>query len=168
MKQGQTTRAHPTRRTASAALALALQALVTGAAAAPPSDKAAIERGRYVVRIAGCNDCHTPGYAAANGKVEERLWLTGDSLGWRGPWGTTYPINLRLYLAGLTQQQWLDRVKSMQPRPPMPFYNVQAMTVQDQKAIYQFIKSLGPAGQNAPAWVPPDKVPPQPFVQMPG
>jgi mono/diheme cytochrome c family protein len=150
-----------------ATAALALQGLAP-ASAATAAEKAAIERGRYVVRIAGCNDCHTPGYLAANGKIDEKLWLTGDALGWRGPWGTTYPINLRLYMAGLTQQQWLDRVKTMQPRPPMPFFNVQAMSVQDQKAVYQFIKSLGPGGQNAPAWVPPDKTPPQPFVQFPG
>jgi mono/diheme cytochrome c family protein len=150
-----------------AAAALALQGLAP-ASAATAAEKAAVERGRYVVRIAGCNDCHTPGYLAANGKIDEKLWLTGDALGWRGPWGTTYPINLRLYMAGLTQQQWLDKVKTMQPRPPMPFFNVQAMSVDDQKAVYQFIKSLGPGGQNAPAWVPPDKAPPQPFVQFPG
>jgi hypothetical protein len=55
----------------------------------------------------------------------------------------------------------------MQPRPPMPFYNLQAMTVQDQKALYRYIKSAGAAGQPAPAWVPPDKVPPQPYAQFP-
>lgn len=123
-------------------------------------------RGRYVIRIAGCNDCHTPGYLAADGKIDAELWLTGDALGWRGCWGTT--INLRLYMAGLMQQQWLDKVKTMQPRPPMPFFNVQAMSVEDQKAVYQFIKSFGPDGQNAPAWAPPDKAPPQPCVQFSG
>jgi hypothetical protein len=157
----------PTRPAWLAAMAgLALQGLAP-ASAATSAEKAAIERGRYVVRVAGCTDCHPPGYLAATGKIDEKLWLTGDALGWRGPWGTTYPINLRLYMAGLTQQQWLDKVKTMQPRPPMPFFNVQAMTVQDQKAVYQFIRSLGPGGQNAPAWVPPDKAPPPPFVQFP-
>jgi hypothetical protein len=50
---------------------------------------AAAQRGKYLVQIAGCNDCHTAGYAQTNGKVDERQWLTGDKLGWRGPWGTT-------------------------------------------------------------------------------
>ena len=150
-------------------------ALVIGAAAllqmsaqaAPAADKALVERGRYLVATAGCNDCHTPGYMQQNGKVDEKLWLTGDAFGWRGPWGTTYAINLRQYMAGMTETQWLQRVRSMQPRPPMPFYNLQAMTTQDQKALYHYIKSAGAAGQPAPAWVPPDKVPPQPYAQFP-
>lgn len=40
-----------------------------------------IERGRYLVEIAGCNDCHTLGYAQSGGQVPESTWLTGDSLG---------------------------------------------------------------------------------------
>jgi mono/diheme cytochrome c family protein len=149
--------------------------LVAGAAAllqmpaqaAPATDKALVERGRYLVATAGCNDCHTPGYMQHNGKVDEKLWLTGDAFGWRGPWGTTYAINLRQYMAGMTEAQWLQRVRSMQPRPPMPFFNLQAMTTQDQRALFHYIKSVGPAGQAAPAWVPPDKVPPQPYAQFP-
>ena len=43
-----------------------------------------VERGRYLVRITGCNDCHTAGYAPSGGKVPEAQWLTGDALGWRG------------------------------------------------------------------------------------
>ena len=53
------------------------------------ADAASLERGRYIAQIAGCNDCHTPGYALSGGKVPEKAWLTGDSFGWRGPWGTT-------------------------------------------------------------------------------
>jgi hypothetical protein len=48
-----------------------------------------VERGRYLVKIAGCNDCHTRSYAVQGGQVPEPLWLTGDELGWRGAWGTT-------------------------------------------------------------------------------
>ena len=46
-------------------------------------------RGRYLVRIGGCNDCHTGSYMEKTGAVPEQEWLTGDALGWRGPWGTT-------------------------------------------------------------------------------
>ena len=137
------------------------------AQAASAAGKALVDRGRYLVATAGCNDCHTPGYTQQNGKVDEKLWLTGDTFGWRGPWGTTYATNLRQYMAGMTAAQWLQRVRSMQARPPMPFYNLQAMTTQDQKAIYHYVKSVGAAGQPAPAWVPPDKVPPQPYAQFP-
>lgn len=59
------------------------------------SDAKQVKRGRYVVKITGCNDCHTPGYAQAHGKVPENQWLMGDRLRYRGTWGTTYPSNLR-------------------------------------------------------------------------
>src|SRR5215510_870857 len=81
------------------------------------------KHGRYLVRIAGCNDCHTPGYAPNASKVPEKLWLTGDILGWRGPWGTTYAPNLRLMAASMTQKQFVKRATSPELRPPMPWFN---------------------------------------------
>jgi hypothetical protein len=65
------------------------------------------DRGRYLIKITGCNDCHTPGYAEAGGKIPEKDWLTGDSMGWRGPWGTTYASNLRQYMQLLSEDQWV-------------------------------------------------------------
>jgi mono/diheme cytochrome c family protein len=50
-----------------------------------------VNRGRYVVQIGGCNDCHTAGYAPSGGKVPEAQWLMGDALGWNGPWGRRTP-----------------------------------------------------------------------------
>jgi mono/diheme cytochrome c family protein len=126
-----------------------------------------VDRGRYLIRIGGCNDCHTANYPQSGGKVPEKEWLAGDALGWRGPWGTTYPINLRLYMQDLTEEQWVNKAKSLMTRPPMPWFNVRDMTTRDQRAIYRYIRHLGPAGKPAPAYVPPDKTPPPPFVQFP-
>jgi uncharacterized membrane protein len=68
----------------------AISALATVAAlvqpvamAAPDKADPVRERGRYVVTIAGCNDCHTPDYATSSGNVDESKWLTGDAFGWR-------------------------------------------------------------------------------------
>ena len=88
-----------------------------GAAKAVRSEASLVSRGRYLVRIAGCNDCHTPGYLQAAGKMDEKHWLTGDGFGWRGPWGTSYATNLRLYVAGMSEAQWLQRVAGMRSRP---------------------------------------------------
>lgn len=126
-----------------------------------------IERGRYVVKIGGCNDCHTAGYAASGGKVPESEWLTGDALGWRGPWGTTYPTNLRLYMQDLTEEQWVKKGKSLSARPPMPWFNVREMGTADLRAMYRYIRHLGPAGKPAPTFVPPDETPQGPYVQFP-
>jgi mono/diheme cytochrome c family protein len=125
-----------------------------------------IQRGRYLVRITGCNDCHTPGYPESNGKTAEKLWLTGSPLGWRGPWGTTYASNLRLVMQNMTEAQWLKHAR-VEWRPPMPWFNLREMNDADLRAIYRYVRHLGPEGKPAPAYVPPDREPPQPYVQFP-
>jgi mono/diheme cytochrome c family protein len=148
-------------------------ALAFGALAALPAvaqdkkEDSMVARGRYLTQISGCNDCHTAGYAQAGGKVPEAQWLTGDILGWRGPWGTTYPVNLRLYMQGLGEDQWVKKAKSLSTRPPMPWFALHDMSSSDLRAMHRYIRHLGPAGEPAPAYLPPDKMPGQPFVQFP-
>ena len=113
-----------------------------------------VERGRYLVTIGGCNDCHTPGYMQQGPAVPETEWLTGVAVGFQGPWGTTYPANLRLVAAGLTEAQWLKHARQ-ERLPPMPWFNVAKMTDADLKAIYAYIRSLGAPGNPAPAYVAP-------------
>ena len=131
------------------------------------ADSKSLERGRYLVKIAGCNDCHTPGYMQTAGKVPEKEWLTGAQLGWRGPWGTTYASNLRLYMQKLTEDEWVKAAKNLQFRPPMPWFALHDMTVEDLRAIYRLARYLGPAGEPAPAFVPPGQEPKGPFVTFP-
>ncbi len=128
---------------------------------------ALVERGRYLVRIAGCNDCHTARYAETGGAVAEVDWLTGTSLGWRGPWGTTYPINLRLFMGQMSEAQWLAVARTVRSRPPMPWFALRDMTDDDLRAIYHFVRSLGPRGAPAPAYLPPGEAPRTPYVQFP-
>jgi hypothetical protein len=99
--------------------------------------------------------------------VPENLWLSGDRFGWRGPWGTTYAVNLRLFAKSLTKDQWLAFTKAFKARPPMPWFDVNSMEENDRRAIYQFIRYLGPGGEPAPAYLPPDKEPPQPYALFP-
>ena len=159
------------------ALCLLLIAAMTPAATAgdkghasgqtAPLDKKTEDRGRYVIKIAGCNDCHTTGYAEAAGKIPEKDWLKGDAMGWRGPWGTTYASNIRLSMQNLSESQWIQVSRSVEFRPPMPWFVLREMTEQDLRAIYRFIRTLGPAGEPAPAYVPPDQEPPQPYILLP-
>lgn len=128
-----------------------LSALPALAADYPEKD---IERGPYLTRIAGA--------------VPEAQWLAGDKLGHRGPWGTTYPPNLRLLVQTISEEEWLKRARTMKYRPPMPWFALRDMNNADLSAIYRFIRSLGPAGEPAPAWVPPDREPAGPVVRYPG
>lgn len=127
-----------------------------------------IERGRYLAKIAGCNDCHTPGYAQNGGKVPEAQWLTGDKVGFRGPWGTTYPVNLRLLMQTMSQTEWMRYARTKETRPPMPWFALHDMTQHDLASIYRFVRHLGPAGEPAPAFVPPGQEPQGPVITFPG
>jgi mono/diheme cytochrome c family protein len=132
-----------------------------------PGNDAVIERGRYIARIAGCNDCHTPGYAQTGGKVDEKLWLIGDQVGWQGAWGTTYPANLRLSLAKLSEDEWVRLARSAQYRPPMPWFALRDMSEPDLRALHRFVRSLGARGEPAPGYVPPGQVAHGPVIAFP-
>jgi mono/diheme cytochrome c family protein len=146
---------------------LAAAALALPAYAQQKAEDPLVKRGRYLVQIGGCNDCHTAEYPQKGGKVPEGQWLAGDVLGWQGPWGTTYATNLRLYFQELTEEEWVKKGKTLKARPPMPWFNVQAMTTSDLRALYRYVRHLGPAGKPAPAYLPPDKAPSGPVVRFP-
>jgi hypothetical protein len=84
-------------------------------------------------------------------------WLTGNPVGFKGPWGITFPVNLRLFMQGMSEDEWVKKARTFVTRPPMPWFNVRFMTETDQRAVYQFVKSLGPAGEPAPEYVAPGK-----------
>ncbi|MCC8363931.1 cytochrome C [Lysobacter sp. A6] len=130
------------------------------------TDAELIARGEYLARIAGCNDCHTPGYPESGGKVPKDQWLVGSSTGWNGPWGTTYPANLRLKAVDMEDAKWLEYSRTLHTRPPMPDFAVRDMTDADRLSLFRLLKSLGPMGEPAPAYLEPGQVPPLPFVQF--
>lgn len=113
-----------------------------------------IQRGQYMVATSGCNDCHTPGYPQADGKMPVNQWLTGSPVGFQGPWGTSYPANLRVTMSKLSAEQWLQKARTPM-RPPMPWFNLRDMKDDDLLAIYQFVRSLQPIGDAAPAYAAP-------------
>lgn len=147
-------------------------AIDTASAATPAGEAPAaaeddlVAHGEYIVRIAGCNDCHTPGYAEGGGQMPTATWLTGSPLGYHGPWGTTYATNLRLTIAGLDEAEWLAYTANLHTRPLMPDFVLRQMREQDRRAIHRFVRSLGPAGAPAPQALPPDVAPPPPYFQL--
>ncbi len=108
------------RRAAVLGIMLFAGALAVAAAGASSSEKGAdpVERGRYLVSILGCNDCHTPWKMGEKGpEPDMSRMLSGhpqdiklkpapeakDGWAWTGsqtntaysgPWGVTYAINL--------------------------------------------------------------------------
>jgi len=125
-----------------------------------------IEAGRYLVMTSGCNDCHTPGYAPSGGKVPEAQWLMGNPVGFKGPWGVTYPHNLRITVANMPEDAWVEMLNTREGAPPMPWPSVRNMSDADKRAVYRYIRSLGPGGQPAPTAVPPGGTPTMPYEDM--
>lgn len=46
----------------------------------------------------------------------------------------------------------------------MPWPSLHNMSEEDLRAIYRYVNSLGPKGQRAPEYVPPDQEPNFPYV----
>ena len=137
--------------------------------AAPPKQQAALDpaakvaRGEYLVKIIGCQDCHTPGYFA--GAPDMTQMLSGSEFGWQGPWGTTYARNLTpdnvTGIGAWTEDQIVTAIKTGQRpdgtalQPPMPWPDFANLTDEDAHAIAAYLKTLTPVAHKVP-----DKVPP--------
>ena len=139
-------------------------AAVKTSAAALPSG-ASVERGRYLVAVGGCNDCHTAGYSENGGTTPAADWLTGLPVGFRGPWGVSYPSNLRLTVQGMSEADWL-KFSRAQRLPPMPWWALRDMSDEDLRSVFRFIRDLGPKGERMPAAIGPDGKVTTPYIQF--
>ena len=120
-------------------------------AAAPKPDPVA--RGRYLVTIMSCNDCHTPGYFY--GAPDTLRRLSGSDLGWVGPWGVVHARNLTpdtsTGIGKWTIEQIVTALRSgntpdgSQLAVIMPWMNYANILDQDDAiAIASYLKSLTP------------------------
>jgi mono/diheme cytochrome c family protein len=134
--------------------------------AAPAGTAEEIERGRYLISVGGCNDCHTPGFMVDPFAVPESEWLTGVPVGWRGPWGTTYAANLRRRVQEMSEDEWVTLLKTRKAMPPMPWFSVSRLKEADSRAIFRYIRSLGPKGEHVPKYLPPPQDPATPYMSL--
>lgn len=146
-------------------LTMAVFLSVSGTAAAADQAQQQIDRGRYLIKTAGCNDCHTPAYPEKSGLIPEQEWLTGNNTGFSGPWGVTYPVNLRNYVKNMSESQWMARVRKPM-RPPMPWFALRDMSDMDLQAIYAYLRAAGPKGDDAPAYLPPGQEVQTPYIEF--
>jgi len=131
---------------AGAGLALTLQA--AGAA-----DRDQIARGKYLVTIGSCTDCHTPGHFF--GKEQEGMLLAGSDVGFAIPGlgvfvGPNLTPDNNTGLGKWTPAQIVAAItqgKTPEGRmlaPAMPWHNYASMTKSDASAIAAYLKSLPP------------------------
>jgi mono/diheme cytochrome c family protein len=146
----------------------ALFAVAISCTAFAADKEISVERGLQVSITHGCHDCHTAGYLETDGKLDPAAALKGSPMGWRGPWGTTYALNLRLTLVekAKTEDEFVRFAKTFKARPPMPWYNVHVMDESDLRSLYRYIKSLGDPGEQVPDAVGPDEEPKTPYFLL--
>ena len=156
---------------ASVVAATILCASAPGSAQQPPGNAIA-ERGRYLVRITGCHDCHSPKVqgmtpdltralsgrlattplpSATQGEVHAALDLTA----WTGPWGFSVASNLtpdattgigtRYSEASFMATMRTGKKPNGTPlMPPMPAEVYQNMTDEDLRAIFAYLRTIKP------------------------
>jgi mono/diheme cytochrome c family protein len=128
------------------------------------ADEVSVANGSRIAIISGCHDCHTAGYAESGGELDAAVALTGSPVGFQGPWGTTYPANLRITLSKMGEEDFVGYAHNLQTRPPMPWFNLHAWTDAEARSFYQYVKSLGEPGAPAPAYVAPGSAPKTPYI----
>jgi mono/diheme cytochrome c family protein len=136
---------------AGAAIALVAGVLPLSAQTATPA-----ARGKYLVNIAGCNDCHTPGYFF--GKPDMARFLGGSDVGFEIPGlGIFHGPNLtpdkETGLGGWTDAQVAaaitagKRPDGRELAPIMPWHAFASLTKEDTAAIVAFLRTV-PAVKN--------------------
>ncbi len=145
---------------------LLISAGMTEAAPSNVWEKNKIDQGRRLVRIAGCNDCHTPGYSQMNGELPEKEWLLGSDVGFSGPWGTSYASNLRLTASNYQEKAFVSYLRQKKYLPPMPGFIFKHMTDEELGSVYAFIKHLGSAGKMAPSNLAPSQKPKGAYIKF--
>ena len=165
-----------------AALAMACQSgqpssdvPTTSAAAPAPTTGPAVQAasmeqaGEYLTIVGGCNDCHTEGWSENKGEIAPADRLGGMKVGFRGSWGTVYGKNLRIIVSHISEDRWvkvLQTADSGDGRPPMPWWNTARMNERDLRAMYRYVKSLGPKQNGIPRGLPPGKEPKGPYISL--
>ncbi|MEP6621499.1 MAG: cytochrome C [bacterium] len=123
--------------------------------------------GEYLTIVGSCNDCHTQGWAESKGKVAPADRFAGLDVGFRGAWGTVYGKNLRTITQRQSEDHWVEVLKTADGgdgKPPMPWWNTALMSDRDLRAMYRYIKSLGPNTKGVPRSLKAGIVPTTPWV----
>ncbi|MBR0822819.1 cytochrome c [Bradyrhizobium liaoningense] len=142
----------------SARLAFATASIIAFPIAAA-GDDSQIARGKYLVTIGGCNDCHTPGYFL--GKPDMSRFLGGSDVGFEIPGqgvfvGSNITPDKKTGIGGWTREQIVKAIQAGERpdgrilAPIMPWHAFAALTADDATAIAVFLQSLKPVSNQTP------------------
>jgi mono/diheme cytochrome c family protein len=150
------------------ALGMTLGAVLAAAAPLPAlADDAQIARGRYLVTLSGCSDCHTPG--ALLGSPDMERYLGGSDVGFAIPGagvfvGENLTPDRDTGLGAWTDAQIVAAIRTgktpegRQLSPVMPYPALSHLSDADAQAIVAFLRSLPPVSRQVKNFGPNDKV----------
>ena len=150
-------------------------AAIIGISGAASADEDQIARGKYLVTVAGCNDCHTPG--ALLGKPDFSRALGGSEVGFAIPGlgvfaGPNLTPDKETGLGNWTEEQIITAfTQGITPDgtrliPTMPYADFVALTPQDRHAVAAFLMSLKPIHNAVPKPVKPGEKPMNPYMTV--
>jgi len=153
--------------------------IALGLFAAPAvADQARIARGKYLVTIAGCSDCHTPG--GLSGAPDRARLFGGSDVGFGIPGvgvfvGPNLTPDKATGIGGWTDPQIVAAMTTGK-RPDgrmlsgvMPYGALSHLTPPDSLAIVAYLRSLPPVRNKAPGPLGPNDKPDFPIsVTVPG
>lgn len=152
--------------------AVAAVAFFAVAGAAHAEDPVA--RGRYLVRVGGCGDCHTPGHFT--GQADPRT-LGGSDVGFGIPGvgvvvGSNLTPDKATGLGNWTDDQVADAItRGERPdgrmlSPIMPWQDFSNLTRADALAIAAYLRTLPPVVHKVPGPFGPTQVPTVPVMTV--
>jgi mono/diheme cytochrome c family protein len=117
------------------------------------AQQAAVERGKYLVTLASCTDCHTPGFFF--GKPDMARYLGGSEVGFEIPGlgvfvGPNLTPDKETGLGNWTDEQIVAALKTghrpdgRMLAPIMPWKALASLTQEDALAIVAYLRSLPP------------------------
>ena len=114
----------------------------------PEGDATAIARGKYLVTLASCSECHTPTYQLQ--PLTHLAFAGGTSL--KGPWGDVNSANITPDPSGISyydealfiQTLRTGHVGARKLSSIMPWGYFRNLTDDDLKAIFAYLRTLPP------------------------
>jgi mono/diheme cytochrome c family protein len=163
----------------SAALALFPSSGALGADSLAPDSlaKDPVARGKYLVSVFACSDCHTP--KRPDGKPDMAFYMAGhresdpvptwsdtswdEGVGmavattgtaYAGPWGRTYARNLTpdrvTGIGGWNDEAFINVLREGTLKPPMPATAYGQLSDEDLSAMFAYLQSLPPVKNLVP------------------
>ncbi|HVZ19670.1 MAG TPA: hypothetical protein VG871_01335 [Vicinamibacterales bacterium] len=162
------------------ALAVGVLFAAATAMAQTPTAAQRVARGKYLMTIGACNDCHSPKKPGTTDPDPTRIFsgrpqttmapsqnptevhASLDLTAWSGPWGISYGANLTPDPeTGLkkryTEASFIKTLRTgKKPEgedllPPMPWALYKALSDEDLKSIWAYLQTIKPINNNVKA-----------------